>query len=85
MPPCRANRIRPWIFDPKNELFKGGAHMPLLVYFGTKVRPSDRGWEKIREKKDKRRQRQAEKTFQKAAAKAAPKQQGPGWGREPVP
>jgi len=36
MPPVLESRVATWIFDPTHALFKGGAHMPLLIQIGTK-------------------------------------------------
>lgn len=66
MPPCRAVLIKHWIFDPRKELFKGGAHMPLLVYFGVHLRRNAHGWDKVREKKLKCLERKELKQAEKA-------------------
>ena len=41
LPPCKEKRMDDIIFDPHDQLFRGGAHFPLLVFLGGHCRRSE--------------------------------------------
>ena len=65
MPELSEMRLAHWIFDPTQSLFKGGAHMPLLIQLGVRGGRSD---EKLTEREAKKRAKKAAvKEFREAA------------------